>query len=114
MKHPPRPRRRQIGGHRASAVALLVFLHGRGGSDSTFTGDGAVFAGLAKLGRKAPVVAFPDGGEHGYWHDRAEGGWGRYVMREVVPRVEKRFGIGPHRVAIGGISMGASAPTTWH
>jgi S-formylglutathione hydrolase FrmB len=85
---------------------LLVFLHGRGGSDETFTGNEAVFEGLAKLGRKAPIVAFPNGGDHSYWHDRAEGDWGRYVMREVIPQVERRFGTDPHRVAIGGISMG--------
>jgi poly(3-hydroxybutyrate) depolymerase len=85
---------------------LVVFLHGRGGSDTTFTGDEAVFAGLAKLGARAPVVAFPDGGDHSYWHDRADGDWGRYVMREVIPRVVRRFGIDPKRVAIGGISMG--------
>src|SRR6185312_3072158 len=41
---------------------LLVFLHGRGGSDGTFTGNEAVYEGLAKLGGKAPIVAFPDGG----------------------------------------------------
>src|SRR3954453_135737 len=85
---------------------LLVFLHGRSGSDDTFTGDEAVFSGLRALGRKAPAVAFPDGGVHGYWHDRAEGAWGRYVMQEVIPTVERRFGIDPHKVAIGGISMG--------
>src|SRR4051794_17935176 len=38
---------------------LLVFLHGRGGSDRTFTGDEAVFEGLAKLGGDAPIIAFP-------------------------------------------------------
>lgn len=27
-------------------------------------------------------------------------------MQEVIPAVERRFGIDPHRVAIGGISMG--------
>jgi S-formylglutathione hydrolase FrmB len=85
---------------------LLVFLHGRGGSDDTFTGNEAVFAGLAKLGHKAPVVAFPDGGDHSYWHDRDEGDWGRYVMREVIPKLEQRFGIDPRELAIGGISMG--------
>lgn len=85
---------------------LLVFLHGRGGSDGTFVEDGAVYAGLAKLGRRAPIVAFPDGGEHGYWHNRPEGGWGGYVMREVIPAVERRFDTDPHRIAIGGISMG--------
>ncbi|HYC80593.1 MAG TPA: alpha/beta hydrolase-fold protein [Solirubrobacterales bacterium] len=85
---------------------LLVFLHGRGGSESTFTGNEAVFAALARLGARAPIVAFPDGGDHGYWHDRAEGDWGRYVMREVIPAVQRRFGTDPRRIAIGGISMG--------
>ena len=42
---------------------LLVFLHGRGGSDGTFTGNEAVYEGLAKLGARAPIVAFPDGGD---------------------------------------------------
>jgi S-formylglutathione hydrolase FrmB len=85
---------------------LVVFLHGRGGSDGTFTGNEAVYAGLAKLGARAPVMAFPDGADHSYWHDRASGNWGRYVMREVIPTVVDRFGIDPKRVAIGGISMG--------
>lgn len=94
-KMPPRGRR-----------TLLVFLHGRGGSDDTFTGNEAVYEGLAKLGRRAPVLAFPDGGDHSYWHDRDGGRWGRYVMREVIPTVVERYGVDPHRVAIGGISMG--------
>jgi S-formylglutathione hydrolase FrmB len=85
---------------------LLVFLHGRGGSEETFIGNEAVYEGLAKLGSRAPVVAFPDGGDHSYWHDRAEGHWGRYVMREVIPKVVRRFGIESDHVAIGGISMG--------
>jgi S-formylglutathione hydrolase FrmB len=94
-KAPPRGKR-----------TLLVFLHGRGGSDTTFTDNEAVYAGLAKLGRRAPVIAFPDGGIHSYWHDRDGGRWGRYVMREVIPTVVERFGVEPRRVAIGGISMG--------
>jgi S-formylglutathione hydrolase FrmB len=85
---------------------LLVFLHGRGGSDGTFTGNEAVYEGLDRLGRRAPVLAFPDGGDHSYWHNRREGAWDRYVMREVIPAVSKRFGIEPGKVAIGGISMG--------
>jgi S-formylglutathione hydrolase FrmB len=85
---------------------LLVFLHGRGGSDGTFVRNPAVLSALSKLGSRAPIVAFPDGGDHSYWHDRAEGAWGRYVMREVIPTVSRRFGVDPHRIAIGGISMG--------
>ena len=84
---------------------LLVFLHGRGGSETSF--NDPVFEGLPDLhGRRGMVVAFPDGGEHGYWHDRAEGDWGTYVMDEVIPTVVKRFGVDPKRIAIGGISMG--------
>ena len=85
---------------------LLIFLHGRSGSDRTFAENEAVFAGLARLEGHAPVVAFPDGGDHGYWHDRSEGDWGTYVMREVIPQVTQRYGTDPSRLAIGGISMG--------
>jgi S-formylglutathione hydrolase FrmB len=85
---------------------LLVFLHGRGGSHRSYTGDGAIFRALAGLGSRAPLIAFPDGGDHSYWHDRAGGAWGTYVTREVIPEVVRRFGADPRRVAIGGISMG--------
>jgi S-formylglutathione hydrolase FrmB len=85
---------------------LLVFLHGRSGSADTFTGNEAMFAALRRLGDTAPVIAFPDGGDHGYWHDRAEGNWGAYVIEEVIPEVTRRFPADPNRVAIGGISMG--------
>ncbi|HEX5714396.1 MAG TPA: hypothetical protein VFX85_13895, partial [Solirubrobacterales bacterium] len=64
--------------------ALLVFLHGRGGNESTF--NDAVFRGLPSLhGRRSAVVAFPSGGVHSYWHDRADGDWEAWVMDEVIP-----------------------------
>jgi S-formylglutathione hydrolase FrmB len=88
------------------ARGLLVFLHGRGGSERTFAANQAVYRGLVRLGRRAPILAFPDGGEASYWHNRRDGAWGRYVMREVIPTVSRRFGVEPGRVAIGGISMG--------
>jgi S-formylglutathione hydrolase FrmB len=85
--------------------SLLVFLHGRGGDEGTF--NDAVFRGLPTLnGRRGAVVAFPDGGVHGYWHDRDEGDWEAWVMDEVIPLAVRRFGIDPRRLAIGGISMG--------
>jgi poly(3-hydroxybutyrate) depolymerase len=84
---------------------LLVFLHGRSGDNNSELDD-AFFAALASVGADAPLVAFPDGGDHSYWHDRGDGNWGRYVTREVIPEVVRRFGADPHRVAIGGISMG--------
>lgn len=85
---------------------LLVFLHGRSGSESSYTEDESFYKALAGLDERAPIVAFPDGGEDSYWHDREDGDWGSYVMREVIPMVARRFGADPQRVAIGGISMG--------
>jgi S-formylglutathione hydrolase FrmB len=84
---------------------LLVFLHGRGGDERSEL-DEAFFSALAGLGRRAPIVALPYGGEASYWHDRGDGRWGTYVVREVIPRVARRFDVETERVAIGGISMG--------
>jgi S-formylglutathione hydrolase FrmB len=89
----------------ANGKPLLVFLHGRGGDESSYLDD-PVFDALKQLGDRAPVVAFPDGAEDKYWHDRDSGDWGRYVTAEVIPQVADRFGIDRKRVAIGGISMG--------
>jgi S-formylglutathione hydrolase FrmB len=88
---------------------LLVFLHGRSADQDSELVD-PFFAALANLGRRAPIVAFPYGGDHSYWHDRADGGWGRYVADEVIPQVARRFNADPRRVAVGGISMGGFGP----
>jgi S-formylglutathione hydrolase FrmB len=89
----------------AKRPPLLVFLHGRGGEEGSEASN-AFYAALDRLGSRAFVVAMPDGGDHSYWHDRADGRWGRYVVREVIPAVTRRYGTDPRRVAIGGISMG--------
>jgi S-formylglutathione hydrolase FrmB len=85
---------------------LLVFLHGRGGDGQESNANGAFFAALRALGDRAPVVVFPSGGDHSYWHARRSGDWARYVLDEVIPEAVRRLHADPHRVAIGGISMG--------
>jgi S-formylglutathione hydrolase FrmB len=85
--------------------ALVVFLHGRGADEKSSLND-AMYEALAAEGPDAPVMAFPYGGDHGYWHDRSGARWGRYVMREVIPRVVHEAKVDPRRIAIGGISMG--------
>jgi S-formylglutathione hydrolase FrmB len=84
---------------------LLVFLHGKGGEEESNL-NSELFAALAKLGTQAPDIVFPNGGEDSYWHDRADGRWGSYVIHEVIPQALRRLNADPHRVAIGGISMG--------
>jgi poly(3-hydroxybutyrate) depolymerase len=85
---------------------LLVFLHGRGedGGDSNLSDE--LFVALRALGPRAPAIVFPDGGEASYWHDRADGSWGRYVLQEAIPAAVRRLHADPRRIAIGGISMG--------
>jgi S-formylglutathione hydrolase FrmB len=93
------------GADSAQRRPMLVFLHGRGGDEDSEQVD-QFFSALAKLGSRAPIVAFPYGGDHSYWHDRADGDWGYYVVDEVIPQVARRYGADADRVAVGGISMG--------
>jgi enterochelin esterase-like enzyme len=85
---------------------LLVFLHGRGSHGNDSNSNSAFYAALKVLGRRAPVVVFPNGDDHSYWHKRSSGDWAHYVLDEVIPQAVKRLHADPHRVAIGGISMG--------
>jgi S-formylglutathione hydrolase FrmB len=85
---------------------LLLLLPGRGKKLQDGLQTEALFAGLAKLGRRAPNVVLVNGADHSYFHDRRDGPWGSYVLREVLPQAIKRFHADPQRVAIGGISMG--------
>ncbi len=93
-------------GARDGRRSLLVFLHGRGEDEDSYL-NSEMFSALARQGGRAPVVAFPRGGEGSYWHDRADdGAWGSYVSEELIPELVNRFDIEPERIAIGGISMG--------
>jgi Putative esterase len=84
---------------------LLVFLAGRGSSsDSNANGD--FFAALNAEGKLAPDVLFPSGGDHSYFHRRADGDWGRYILEEAIPEAIRRLHADPARIAVGGISMG--------
>ena len=83
---------------------LLVFLHGYGASPSD-TVSAAFTTALRRLDDRAPVVFLPEG-DVGWWHNDSDGPWGSYVLREAIPAALRRSGAAPHRVAIGGISMG--------
>jgi poly(3-hydroxybutyrate) depolymerase len=85
---------------------LLVFLHGRGSNGNEQNSNGDFYKGLKALGKRAPVVVFPNGADHSYFHRRASGNWSRYVLDEVIPEAIERSHADPKRVAIGGISMG--------
>jgi len=83
---------------------LLVFLHGVRYDNNSQLSD-QLFRALHALGPRSPDIAFPYGDES-YWHDRADGAWGSYVLDEVIPKALTLLDANPRRVAIGGISMG--------
>ncbi len=85
--------------------SLLVFLHGRNEDERSYLVD-PMFAALADLRDRAPVVAFPYGGASSYWHNRDSGEWAAYVLSELIPKLIRRYDIAPRKIAIGGISMG--------
>ena len=92
-------------GASAGPRPLLIFLHAKG-QDENSNLDDAFYTALARLGSSAPDVVFPYGGADSYWHTRASGAWGAYVLDEVIGDAVKRLGADPKRIAIGGISMG--------
>lgn len=89
----------------ANDRSLVVFLHGRGEDETSYLDD-EMFKALNELKTRAPVMAFPNGGDASFWHDRDSGAWGSYVLDELIPRLVERFDVDPAKVAIGGISMG--------
>jgi S-formylglutathione hydrolase FrmB len=94
---------------------LLVLLHGRHDpSPLHWFGDisgpqsmlnNALFAGLARLGDRAPTVVLLNGGGHSYFHNRRDGAWATSLLREAIPQAVRRFRT-HGKIAIGGISMG--------
>jgi S-formylglutathione hydrolase FrmB len=96
---------------------LLVLLHGRhddpprssltrptSGPESMLSN--ALFAGLADLGERAPIVVLLNGGRHTWYHDRRYGRWGSMILDEAIPDAVRRFQTRGQPIAIGGISMG--------
>src|ERR1700750_1419010 len=58
---------------------LLVLLHWRGGKPDMLLSN-ELFAGLAALGSRAPLIVMPDGGRGSFWHNRRGAAWASYVV----------------------------------
>jgi len=91
------------GGARGRPVLLL--LHGRSSTPDDLDSH-ELHDALGRIGKKAPLVVLVSGGDHSYYHDRRDGKWGSYVVREVIPTAVRRYHADGRRVAIGGFSMG--------
>jgi len=84
---------------------VLVLLPGRSSRPSDFLSND-LFRNLADLGDRAPDVILVDGGDHSYYHDRADGPWGRFVLEEAITAGVTHLRADPTRIAIAGVGMG--------
>jgi S-formylglutathione hydrolase FrmB len=84
---------------------LLVLLHGRGGSPSDFLTRELKDA-LERAGDGAPSILLVAGGDHSYYHNRRDGRWADYVLKEAIPEALRNVRADPEKLAIGGFSMG--------
>jgi S-formylglutathione hydrolase FrmB len=84
---------------------LLVLLHERGGSPRELLWPELVDA-LEAQGANAPALLLVDGGDHSYYHDRADFDWGTHILEDAIPAARQRLNTNRGREAIGGFSMG--------
>ena len=90
-------------------LPVVVSLHGRGASHATAFSSlhlDRVLERVVAEGVPPFAVASVDGGDHSYWHRRADGtDAGAMVADEFLPLLEKR-GLDTGRVGLHGWSMG--------
>jgi enterochelin esterase-like enzyme len=96
-------------GHAGARLPVLIALHGRGGDH---TGAYAslhldrYLAQVVKGGAEPFAIASVDGGDHDYWHPRADGhDPAGMVIHEFLPLLGAH-GLGTQRIGLLGWSMG--------
>jgi enterochelin esterase-like enzyme len=92
-----------------AALPVALVLHGRGNNHATVFGSHALqffLAAVVGAGVRPFALAAVDGGDHSYWHRRADGSDAqRMILDEFLPLLTAR-GLRTTRVALSGWSMG--------
>jgi S-formylglutathione hydrolase FrmB len=97
---------------RGRRYPVLYLLHGAGDNFSSWADPTRGYVADTLRGLNA-IVVMPEGGLSFYtnwWNDgrRGDPAWERYHLNELIPQIEQRYKIRPHRRwhAIAGLSMG--------
>lgn len=101
IAYPPNPQQR---------LRVLVVLHGQRSNHTAAFGHNLgldrFLAQLIRAGAHPFAIASVDGGDHSYWHRRADGSdSGAMVIEEFLPLLGRR-GLDVSRVGLLGVSMG--------
>ena len=91
----------------APPMATVYLLHGLGGSYNDWIKKG----GAARLAKKYKVLVVMPEGENGWYvdsHDDAKAKYESYIIKELMPKIQKDFNSSPARESnvIAGLSMG--------
>jgi enterochelin esterase-like enzyme len=94
----------------SDALPVVISLHGRGEDHRASFGQLGLADVLDRVSTAQPTWPFAlasvDGGDHGYWHERADGtDSGAMVREEFVPLLRGR-GLDTTRIGLYGWSMG--------
>lgn len=96
-------------GVRRAGLPVALVLHGRGDSHRTVFDShawGRFLAAAVKQGTPPYAIAAVDGGNHTYWHRRADGDDPqRMIVDEFLPMLRAR-GLRTARLGVAGWSMG--------
>jgi enterochelin esterase-like enzyme len=95
-------------GYSGAALRPLIVLHGRGGDHTSAYNSLHLDSHLASIvdnGRAPFALASVDGGDHSYWHPRADGDAAAMVTDEFLPLLS-RHGLDTSKVGLLGWSMG--------
>lgn len=100
-------------GKSAARVPVIFLLHGLGDNWTRWAERGV----LTGPWRSDVLLVFVDAGNSWYfdWPDAPDGQknrWETYVVQELIPDVERRFGSDPRRRALLGFSMGGHGAAT--
>jgi S-formylglutathione hydrolase FrmB len=97
------------GSREGDALPVAVVLHGRGGDASSAFDDLSLdgyLADVVQRGSSPFALASVDGGDHSYWHARADGDDAQAMLIDgFLPRLADR-GLVTSRIGVLGWSMG--------
>jgi len=91
-----------------AAFPLLLWLHGGGGDNGFLASQVPLFESVWAAGAAPQMVVVTPDADRSFYLDYRDGSahWERFILDELLPRVEADYRVDASRRFIGGVSMG--------